>query len=112
MKKVEVIEVSRYEEEAYESVSYIITADGEEVGTCTVMEDSSSWSYVERIDIEESHRNNGYGTAALNELADIYGGIVVAPDNEDAQRLYARIGREFRDDTSDYIDQGFGVYEI
>lgn len=112
MKNIEVIETGRYDEEAYESVSYIITADGEEVGTCEVMADESSWSYIERIDIHEQHRNNGYGTAAINKLSDIYGGIVLAPDNADARRLYERIGCEFSDDTTDYIDQGYGVYRV
>lgn len=112
MKKIEVIETGRYDDESYTSVSYTITADGEQVGTCEVMADSSSWSYIERIDIDEHHRNNGYGTAAIRELSSIYDGIVLAPDNADAQRLYERIGDEYSDDATDYIDNGYGVYMV
>lgn len=69
-------------------------------------------AYCERIDIDEEYRNNGYGTSALNELSEMFDGITVAPDNEDAKRLYERIGCESRYENADYIDQGFGVYDI
>ena len=78
------------------------------VGYCTVI--SNGAAYCERIDIDEPFRNCGYGTAALRDLSEMFGGIVVAPDNEDAKRLYDRIGYESY--KYDYIDQGFGVYEI
>lgn len=42
----------------------------------------------------------------------MFGDIVVAPDNEDAKRLYERIGCEYNGNDADYIDQGYGVYRI
>lgn len=101
-------ETGRTNEDSYEAISYDIIVDGVTVGYASVMADSSS-AYCERIDIDEPYRNRGYGTAALYELSRIFGGIIVAPDNADAQRLYERIGSET---SEDMYDQGFGVYVI
>lgn len=60
----------------------------------------------------EEYRNRGIGTAALQALSDEFCGIVVAPDNADALRLYQRIGNEGTHDDAGNIDQGFGVYII
>ena len=101
-------ETNRTQEDSYESINYDIIKDGKTVGFATIINDANS-AYLERIDIEEEFRNKGYGTAALRELSDKYHGIIVAPDNEDAKRLYERLGYESSDDM---YDQGYGVYEI
>lgn len=77
--------------------------------------------YVERIDVDEEHRGKGIGTAVLQMLTYKHGAVFVAPDNEDSKRLFERIGldayeesnpRQFYDNSIDYLDQGYGVYEI
>ena len=101
-------ETARTQEDSYEAISFDIIENGATVGYASVMADDNS-TYCERIDIDEQYRNHGFGTAALEELSRMFGSIIVAPDNEDAKRLYERIGYEFFDDM---YDQGFGVYEI
>lgn len=98
-------------EDSYTNQIFEIIENGAVVGGCSVMVDENS-AYCERIDIDEEYRNHGYGTAALRELSEMYGSVIVAPDNEDAQRLYGRLGFEYTGDDADYIDQGYGVYEI
>ena len=95
-----------------------IVVSGTIVGAGNMVEAESEddFNYLERIDIDEEHRNHGYGTKALYALADIYGSYFLSPDNEDAQRLYDRVADEIS--SSDYdrfgfaIDNGYGVYEI
>lgn len=100
-----------YEDESHKNVMIDIINDGTKVGERSLMVDENS-TYCERIDIDEEYRNHGYGTKALYALSDEFGGVIVAPDNEDAQRLYDRIGREYSGEDADYIDQGYGVYMI
>lgn len=110
MTEVEIKKVVTQEDDSYSYEMYAASVDGTEVGCASVMTDEKS-TYVDRIDIYEAHRNHGYGTAFLLALRGVYGSLVIAPDNEDARRLYDRLG----DDVSrDYwmVDQGFGVYEI
>ena len=100
-----------------------IFADDEKVGTIEVVDrfsDDNDTCYVERIDVDEAFRGHGIGTEVLtstlwNECGYRY--VVVAPDNEDAQRLYERIGEEYNfipgcDQDFGYSDQGYGVYVI
>lgn len=65
--------------------------------------------YIAQIFIDESYRNKGIGTQVLEFLAkDLWYGVCLAPDTEDSQRLYERLGGE---ETRDYdVDQGYGVY--
>lgn len=108
----EIKKVSTTEEETYAAIEYVMTVDGEEIGWASVMVDDNG-AYCERIDIAEGHRNHGYGTELLKTLSDEFGSIYVAPDNEDAQRLYDRLGYDVSDKGDwCYVDQGFGVYEI
>lgn len=100
-----------YEEDSYTNITIDIYNGSTKIGDCSLMVDES-YAYCERIDIDEEYRNHGYGTEALEQLSSKYDGVVVAPDNEDAKRLYERIGREYDGDDADYIDQGFGVYKI
>lgn len=108
--KLEVKETRRVSEDSYDAISYSIQLDGIEIGTASVQ--ASGTAYVERIDIDEEQRGQGYGTEALMQLSRMHGGIYLAPDNADAQRLYERIGTEYYGDDAEYIDQGYGVYEI
>lgn len=104
-------ETRRYENDGYEDINYdILNENGDVIGWCNIMADDTA--YCEGIAINKECRNKGYGTSALYELSNIYGGITVAPDNEDAKRLYERIGSESRYENADYIDQGYGVYDI
>lgn len=100
-----------YEEDCYTCVEIDICKDGQCIGGCYMMVDEKL-AYCEQLFIDEEYRNRGYGTEALKQLSSKYDGVVVAPDNEDAKRLYERIGREYDEDVAGYIDQGFGVYEI
>ena len=102
------IETVKQYEESYTSISYDIVIDGVTVGYASVMVDDKS-AYCDRIDILKQYRRRGYGTAALYDLSRIYNGVIVAPDNEDARRLYERIGSPSNDD---FYDQGFGVFDI
>lgn len=106
-------------EEECDRKGYEIVADGTAVGTIEIIDsfnDNNDVCYVERIDIDEAHRNHGIGTKVLadvlyEELG--YYTVVVAPDNSDAQRLYERIGTEgYNEYGLDYMDQGYGVYSI
>ena len=99
-----------------------ILLDGEEVGYVETMfsnafEDNPKLEeviddepmYIEQIFIDENHRSKGIGTKVLEFLAkDLWCGVFLAPDTEDSQRLYERLGGE---ETRDYdVDQGYGVY--
>lgn len=53
-----------------------------------------SAAYVKSIEIKGLYRNNGYGTEILKALAEEHRGIYICPDNDDAERLYARLGEE------------------
>lgn len=110
-KAVKLVETGRYEEESYTNVMYDIVVDGDVVGDCDVLVDDE-YAYCERIDIHDDMQNKGYGTSALNELSRMYDGIVVSPDNEDATRLYRRLGSDYNGESADYIDNGYGVYII
>lgn len=100
-----------------------IIADDIKVGEVEVIDqfnEDNDTAYIERIDIDEEYRGQGIGTEVLTSTfydeCD-YRAVIVAPDNEDAQRLYERIGNEYRcynDDEYDfgYNDQGYGVYVI
>lgn len=98
-----------------------ILADGEKVGTLSIIDqfnDENDVAYVERIDIDEAFRGQGIGTTVLaNCLKETYSAVVTAPDNENAKRLYERIGEEYSgiygvENDFSYEDQGFGVYTI
>lgn len=107
-----------HEEE--DSKGFSIIADGTKAGEVWILvdfEDADGWCYVERIDIDEEFRNKGIGTQVLTRtLFDTCGWecrtVVVAPDNEDAKRLYERIGEDCIYTDFGYYDQGYGVYKI
>lgn len=95
-----------------ESILYGAYLNGEEIGNASVLlgEDGA---YCERIDVDEAHRNQGVGTAFLRFLSEAHGDIYLAPDNENARRLYDRLGYDVTDKGDWYtVDQGFGVYRI
>lgn len=98
-----------------DGVEYMYTArvDGVDVGGASVVAYDSGDAYIERIDVEDGQRNRGYGTAMLKRLAAMYGGVYLAPDNDAARRLYARLGDDVTSKGSwGYVDQGYGVYAI
>ncbi len=93
----------------YDNIAIML--DGKEVGTIGMVVDEGE-PYLERIDIDEEYRNQGIGTDALRLVAEKYGEFLIAPDNEDAKRLYERYGDESNSDNAPYLDQGYGVYSI
>jgi ribosomal protein S18 acetylase RimI-like enzyme len=107
---MEIKVTNRVQDETYETVAYEAILEGATIGYATVIVDSE-YTYLERIDIEEEFRGQGYGTAFIRTLADEYGSIVAAPDNEGSQRLFDRLGYDVSDKYW-MVDQGYGVYEI
>ncbi len=85
--------------------------------TAVVLELDDDCGYVERIDVDEGYRGRGIGTAAIADIKQDFWKLYFAPDNENAARLYARIGEPVEGvwvgnlDIS-YLDQGYGVYEV
>lgn len=116
MKNVELKEAKRYEDEGYcigEIVDYIILANDTQVGEITILELENGYTHCDSILVYESYRNQGLGTEALEILAEMYGCYTITPNNEDAQRLYERLGSEdLSNPEAYYTDQGYGVYEI
>ena len=118
MKKIALKAISTQKDEDANMTykNYEIYADETLIGSASVEtdyeEENTEYSYIERIDIDEEFRNQGYGTAAIREISSMYYGAVLAPDNEDAKRLYERIGEEFSEDPYVYCDQGYGVYLV
>lgn len=98
-----------------DGVEYMYTArvGGVGIGGASVIVYDDGDTYVERIDVDDGYRSHGYGTAMLKQLAAMYGGVYLAPDNDDARRLYARLGDDVTSKGSwGYVDQGYGVYAI
>jgi ribosomal protein S18 acetylase RimI-like enzyme len=112
---MEITKTAEFEEDGYTAIGFVFMVDGSEVGGADV-EVSETGAYVSRVDVDEEFRGQGIGTQALKELSRILGGITVAPDNEDAQRIYERLGdtisKSEYDEFGFAVDQGFGVYEI
>jgi ribosomal protein S18 acetylase RimI-like enzyme len=106
--------------EGEDEADYKIIVNGEHVGDVNVIwnGDEDDALYVERIDINESERNKGIGTAAIRALQKIYPdkSMYSAPDNDDAKRLWERIGEPINalqtPEWIQYSDQGYGVYEL
>jgi len=105
----------RTEEDSYESIQMVATVEGKEVGQMSLMV-SDGEAYIERIDVEEEEQNKGYGTQMIQYVAGQYDYTYTAPDNEDAKRLYDRLGWKMNEQDYGrigcYVDQGYGVYEI
>lgn len=77
--------------------------------------------YLVRIDVDEGFRGQGIGSAAIRDIATDYRHLYTAADNEDAARLYDRLGERIVGEDVDrpapleclyYLDQGYGVWEI
>lgn len=100
------------DEDSYMYDNVAILQNGIEVGAAGISYGTDELPYVERIDIYPEYQNQGIGTKALKLIADKYGDYLIAPDNQDAARLYARLGELVETDITSYIDQGYGVYEI
>lgn len=97
------------QEDSYTAQGYDIFAGESKVGTMSVFIDTDS-AYIERIDIHEESRSNGYGTEAIRTIASEHKETFAAPDNEGSRRLMDRIGTVT--DRHGEVNQGFGVYEF
>lgn len=98
-----------------DGVEYMYTARVGDVaiGGASVIVYDNGDAYIERIDVDDGYRNRGYGTAMLKQFAARYGTVYLAPDNDGARRLYARLGDDVTSRGSwGYVDQGYGVYAI
>ena len=112
----------KFNDEPCDYHGYNIMFNGKCVGTTEIIDyfnDYNDICYVERIDIDEDYRGQGLGTDVLtNQFRyEGYRDVVVAPDNEDAKRLYQRIGDETNyvsgcDRNFSDLDQGYGVFVI
>lgn len=113
-------ELTRTKKETEEGIEYLY--EGEHV-KATVQMLSDDTAYLSRIDVEEGFRGQGIGTEALKAIRKDFWKLYYAPDNEDAERLYARLGTKVIGDEVDeylpsdleclyYLDQGFGIYEL
>jgi GNAT superfamily N-acetyltransferase len=102
-------------EESYENQAIIAYENEELVGTMSIMI-SEEGAYLERIDVDESKRNMGYGSKMIAYAASLHGFVYAAPDNADSERLFARIGSKMDDsdygEVGCYVDQGYGVYTL
>lgn len=110
--------------EMHESAASIllgILADGKCVGEATLTryydeDGATEYTHLEHICIYEGSRGKGHGSAAIEAMRKTFGRIVAAPDSEDSQRLYERLGELVVDTRGDmdetYLCVGFGVYEI
>lgn len=110
---VEIAETATYTVDG--GVEHMITArvGGVDVGGASIIVYGDGDAYVERTDVDTTYRNRGYGTAMLKQLATMYDTVYLAPDNDGARRLYARLGDDVTSKGSwSYVDQGYGVYSI
>ncbi len=109
-----------YTTTTYEDEGTFRTYTGDHV-TATVQELDDGCAYIERIDVDEGFRGQGIGSAAIREIASGFDRTFIAPDNEDAARLYARMGEKVVGDDVDcaapldclyYLATSLGMYEI
>jgi hypothetical protein len=98
-------------EDSYENRMYSAIFNGKGIGHASVLVDDNG-AYVERLDIDDAFRRQGFGTNFIMQLANKFGGITIAPDSEDSRRLYARLGDVAEAEYTEYLDEGFGVYYI
>lgn len=99
-----------YEDNIYEAVAVFM--DGKEIASAGVVISGTEPAYVERIDVDEKYRGQGIGTWLLKKMAVEYDDIFISADNEDAARLYWRIGEEYTGESAYYVDYGYGVVII
>lgn len=104
--------------ENYTTYENEIKVDDQAIGKAyTIVEydddgDKEEQVYLEDIVINEEKRNEGYGTQAIQMLAEENEFLYFAPTDENNQRLYKRIASDMEEEMSDVpeVDQGFGVY--
>ena len=100
-----------------EFVRLVATIDQTEVANATLyLNFHDDLNFLERIDVAAGYQGQGIGSMILKSLSSEYGEFFLAPDNEDAARLYDRLGFELSE--SDYsefgfaYDDGFGIFTI
>lgn len=89
-----------------------IILNGKQVGTVGI-NIYDDFTLIERLDVDEEYRNKGIGSKIITDIASEFDTTYIVPDNENAKRLYERLGDEVTDDdVVEYLDDGYGVYEI
>lgn len=87
-----------------------IMVDGIKVGRAdTIVNSEEDEVYLEWIQIDDEFRGQGYGTKAMQMLAEKYGYIYFAPCDERNKELYERFAEEIEYNAPE-VDQGYGVY--
>lgn len=89
-----------------------IILNGKQVGAVGI-NIYDDFTLIERLDVDEEYRNKGIGSKIITDIASEFDTTYIVPDNENAKRLYERLGDEVTDDdVVEYLDDGYGVYEI
>lgn len=103
-------ETSLDPEGIFQSRSIIL--NGKQVGAAGI-NIYDDFTLIERLDVDEEYRNKGIGSKIITDIASEFDTTYIVPDNENAKRLYERLGDEVTDDdVVEYLDDGYGVYEI
>jgi RimJ/RimL family protein N-acetyltransferase len=106
-----ILNVRTQHEDGYTYEHYEAVVGGKVIGTAGVMVSENEPQHLERIDIDDDKRGQGYGTSFIRALLSVHGRMTAAPDNQDSQRLFDRLGKDVTD-AFPHLDQGYGVYEI
>jgi len=80
-------------EDTYKFYDIDIILNGEKIGYAELFI-IDEYNYIKSIEIKKEYRSKGYGTKVLTDLAAELNGLYICPDNNDAERLYARLGDE------------------
>jgi ribosomal protein S18 acetylase RimI-like enzyme len=93
--------------------SFRIERDGEFVGSVTVKTWDDGSSLIERLDVDDTFRCQGIGSAVIRMISADHDSCYIVPDNKRAQALYERLGCDVSDDDLwGALDHGFGVYRV
>jgi len=81
-------------EDTYKFYDIDIILNDVKIGYAELFVIDGEYNYIKSIEIKKEHRNKGYGSKVLTDLAAELDGLYICPDNRDAERLYARLGDE------------------
>ena len=81
------------------------------------VQEFDGFAYLQRLYVEEGHRDKGIGMAIVQILKDIYGTLIATPANERSRRFIETIGEqeerwELMGQDIWHLDQGYGIYII
>ena len=79
-------------EDTYKFYDIDIILNDAKIGYAELFVMNGEYNYIKSIEIKKEHRNKGYGSKVLTDLAAELDGLYICPDNNDAERLYTRLG--------------------